>query len=245
MKTSKRFYRNCNDTGRWKSFRIKIDTSDIYFRSKYDLSTRADTIVRSLREDILSHIDRQESFQYSFEPVERLEGCPEIVELMYAASEKAGVGPMAAVAGAVAQAAGRLLAENTEELIVENGGDIWMKVKSPALVSIYPGGHNFGGVAVKIYPERTPCGICTSSGRIGPSFSFGKADAATVISPDAVLSDAIATGVCNRVGKELDMQAAASYAIGCGASGVVIIFRDRMVVQGDVELADPFGEKIS
>jgi ApbE superfamily uncharacterized protein (UPF0280 family) len=243
MRTTKLLYRNHDENGRWKTFRVRIDTSDMYFRAGHDLSARAGSIVRSFREDILAHINRQESFQYSFEPVERLEGCPEIVSWMYDASEKAGVGPMAAVAGAVAQASGRLLVEDTEELIAENGGDIWMKLTRPAVVSIYSGGHNFGGVAVAIYPEKTPCGICTSSGRIGPSFSFGRADAATVISPDAALSDAIATSVCNRVGKELDMQAAAAYGMECGASGVLIIFRDRMVVQGDVELADPFGEE--
>ena len=113
-----------------------------------------------------------------------------------------------------------------------------MQHNEPASVSIYPGGHYFNAVALKIYPDHTPCGICTSSARIGLSFSFGKADAATVIAPDAALADAIATEVCNRVQCEDDMEEAADCGMECGASGVVIIYRDRLVARGDVELTD-------
>ncbi|OHD68699.1 MAG: hypothetical protein A2W19_12855 [Spirochaetes bacterium RBG_16_49_21] len=239
MKQAERFYRNFTETPRWNSFRVRVETSDLYIRAHSDLSGPAERIIRKLREEVRYHIERQSSFLYSFTPVERLERCPEIITLMYYASEKAGVGPMAAVAGAVAQLVGLELAQLSEEIIVENGGDIWMKITKPAIAALYPGGYAFSAVAVKLRPEQTPCGICTSSARIGPSFSYGKADAVTVISPDAALSDAIATEACNRVKHEEDMAKAASYAMGCGASGAVIIFRDRLVALGAVELADP------
>ena len=80
--------------------------------------------------------------------------------------------------------------------------------------------------------------MCTSSARIGPSLSFGKADAATIIAPDAALADAIATEVCNRVKNEDDMEKAAERGMECGASGVVIIYRDRLLARGEVELAE-------
>jgi uncharacterized protein len=149
---------------------------------------------------------------------------------------------MAAVAGAVAEVVGRELMDNSEEIIIENGGDIWMRTTRPASVSIYPGGHYFDAVALKIHPDRTPCGICTSSARIGLSFSFGKADAATVIAPGAALADAIATEVCNRVQSEETMEDAADNGMRCGATGVVVIYRDRLAARGNVELTDPKGE---
>ena len=239
MKQAERFYRNFSRTGRWNSFRVRVETSDLYIRAQDDLSILAERMVRSLREEIRRHIERQGSFLHSFTPVERLDNCPEIVSLMYEASERAGVGPMAAVAGAMAQVVGFELVKFSEEIIVENGGDIWMKVIRPATVAIYPGGYAFHKVALNLHPEQTPCGICTSSARIGLSYSYGKADAATVISPDAAVSDALATEVCNRVKCEEDMAGAASYGMKCGASGVVIILRDRLVAMGDVELADP------
>jgi uncharacterized protein len=238
MKRAERFYRDYTDTDRWKSFRVKVDTSDLYIRSDRDLSGEAEAIVRRLRDRLWEHIDRQPEFLTSLDPVTRLPGCPEIVTMMYDASERAGVGPMAAVAGAVAGLAGRELAPRCGELIIENGGDIWMKLGEPASVTIFPGGHHFGTVALKVQPRQTPCGVCTSSARIGPSLSLGKADAATIIAPDAALADAIATKVCNRVKAEDDMEDAAERGMACGATGVVIIYRDRLVARGDVELTE-------
>jgi ApbE superfamily uncharacterized protein (UPF0280 family) len=239
MKRAERFYRDFTESARWISFRVRIETSDLYIRADKDLSEAADEIIRRLRKEIRGQIERQNAFHTSLAPVERLEGCPAVISMMYEASERADVGPMAAVAGAIAELTGRELADRTEELIIENGGDIWMKLLRPAVVIIYPGGHYLDRVALRIQPERTPCGICTSSSRIGLSFSFGRADAATVIAPDAALADAIATEVCNRVKSEDDMESAASYGLDRGASGVIIVYRDRLVARGDVELTDP------
>lgn len=235
---AERFYRDYTETTRWRSFRIKVETTDLYIRATKDLSVSAERIVRDLREELRAHIDRQGSFLTSYTPIEQLPECADIVHMMYDASEKAGVGPMAAVAGAVAERVGSALAIESHEIIVENGGDIWMKLDSPAAVSIYPGGIYFENLALKIYPEQTPCGICTSSARIGPSISFGRADAATIIAPDAALADAIATEVCNRVKKINDMASAAEYGMRCGASGIVILYRDRLAALGEVELFD-------
>lgn len=238
MKRAERTYRDFNDTARWKSCRVKVETSDLYIRAAMDLSAPAEETVRRARGEILAHIDRQNEFLTSLTPVERLEGCPPIVSMMYDASERAGVGPMAAVAGAIAETVGWELKDLSEEIIIENGGDIWMRLAEPAAVNIYPGGHYFDEVALKIYPNRTPCGICTSSARIGLSFSFGKADAATVIAGNAALADAIATELCNRVQSEETMEDAADYGMSRGAEGVVIIYRDRLAARGDVELTD-------
>jgi ApbE superfamily uncharacterized protein (UPF0280 family) len=238
MKRAERFYRAHNNTERWTGFRVKVETSDLYIRAERDLSAEAEAVVRLLRDELRAQIARQGSFLTSYTPVERHEGCHEIVAMMYDASERAGVGPMAAVAGAVAEITGRALLDASGELIVENGGDVWMTLSRPARVSVYSGDHAFRGLALAIDPSMTPCGVCTSSGRIGPSFSFGRADAATVIAPSAALADALATEVCNRVAREEDMEGAASFAMGSGAVGVLIVLRDRLLALGEVELAD-------
>ncbi len=244
MKLAERFYRNFTESARWASYRVRVETSDLYIRTGTDLSLLAGQIVQKLRQDIRLHIERQNEFLHSYTPVERVKKYQQIIGLMYDASERVGVGPMATVAGAVAQVVGLELARVSEEVIIENGGDIWMKINKPALAAIYPGGNSFDAVALKLRPEQTPCGICTSSGRIGPSFSYGRADAVTIISSSAALSDAIATGACNKVNREEDMAGAAAFAMECGASGVMIIFRDRLVALGDVELADPSKEEM-
>jgi ApbE superfamily uncharacterized protein (UPF0280 family) len=239
MKRAERSYRDFTESARWKSYRVRVETSDLYIRADKDLSGPAEEIIRRFRKQIRDHIERQDTFHTSLTPVERLGGCPDIISMMYEASEQAGVGPMAAVAGAIAEMTGRELADRSEELILENGGDIWMKLSTPAVVTIYSGGYYFDRVALRIQSNQTPCGICTSSARVGISFSFGRADAATVIAPDAALADAIATEMCNRVQSEDDMEIAASYGMDRGASGVVIVYRDRLAARGDVEFYDP------
>jgi ApbE superfamily uncharacterized protein (UPF0280 family) len=192
-----------------------------------------------LRNAIREHIERQPEFLSALSPVTRLLDVHPVIARMYAASEAAGVGPMAAVAGAVAEFAGRSILERSEEIVVENGGDIWLRVREPVRLGMYAGSSSLSGrVGIMIDPGKTPLGVCTSSGRVGPSFSFGRADAATVIAGDAALADATATGAGNLVKSEDDLEAAAEYAMSVpGVTGVLVIYRDRIIVQGDVELA--------
>jgi len=246
MNSRERFYRDYTGSSRWKTFRVKVDTTDLLIRARKDLSEKAERSVRRFRKEILDHIEKQESFLTSLDPVEKYDGAPPIIRRMYEASEKADVGPMAAVAGAIAEFTGKDLLGDSDEVIVENGGDIWMKLAEPTVVNLFPGGIYFAGkIFLKIDPDRTPCGICTSSAKMGHSLSFGRADAATVISGDAALADAVATGLGNRVKSEDDMVAALAYAMSVEkARGAIVVLRDRMALLGDIELAQPGeGEK--
>ncbi|PKL38088.1 MAG: hypothetical protein CVV44_13045 [Spirochaetae bacterium HGW-Spirochaetae-1] len=237
MRYREKIYRDYEKTSRWTAFRVKIDTTDLLIRARFDLSGKTGSIVRRLRNDLLDHISRNESFLTSLTPLPCEEGCPEIAALMHRAAEKAGVGPMAAVAGAIAEITGRELLSDTTEIIVENGGDIWLSVIEPVTIKIFSGnGHFADSLSLRIMPDRTPCGICTSSGRMGHSLSFGKADTATVISPDAALADAVATETCNRVTGEESLTPALEYAMGVEEiSGVVIVYRDKLAAQGQIE----------
>lgn len=157
---------------------------------------------------------------------------------MAEAALKAGVGPMAAVAGAIAEAVGRDLLEHSSDIIIENGGDLFIKTTRERVVGIHAGDSLFSGkLGLTIRPTETPCGICTSSGTLGHSLSFGKADAVTIVSASASLADAAATACCNRIQSPEDISTALSAARGIeGVSGVIIVIADRIGAAGDVRL---------
>jgi len=201
----------------------------------------AQKVLSALRAEIRAHIARQDIFLPSLKPVERLTGVHPIISDMYEAAERAGTGPMAAVAGAIAGHVGTSLMGRSGEVIVENGGDNWFCLKNPAVVSIYAGRSPFSGrVGILLEPDQTPCGVCTSSGRVGHSMSFGKADAVTIVAADAALADAVATQTCNMVQTEDDLNNALDFALSIeGIRGAVIIYREKLAVRGNITLADP------
>jgi uncharacterized protein len=163
---------------------------------------------------------------------------PDILLNMVKASNMAGVGPMAAVAGALAEAVGLYLLESSPEVIVENGGDIFIKAVDPVRVGIFAGGSPLSGrVALEVNPKNTPLGICTSSGTVGPSLSYGCADAAVVLSPSAPLADAVATAMGNLVQGQDDLESALEYALKVkGVTGALLICDDKIAARGDIEL---------
>lgn len=236
-----RFYRSFNDTERWKTFRVRKDTSDLYIRAAENLSREAEETVTRARQEIEKYIAADEKFLHSLTPLPVPAGAPAIVRSMADAGTRAGTGPLAAVAGAIAEAVGRELEKFSEEVIVENGGDIWITAKAPVLLKVYGGGVFFGeGIAIKLNPGQTPCGVCTSSGKLGHSISRGRADAVTIIGENAALADAVATEAANRV-KCIDcIGEALDYALSVeGINGALVIIRDRIGARGTIELAPP------
>jgi ApbE superfamily uncharacterized protein (UPF0280 family) len=159
---------------------------------------------------------------------------------MAAAGLKAGVGPMAAVAGAIAECVGRELLTYTAEIIVENGGDIFLKIKKDRVVGIYAGESPLTGkLGLEIEARATPLGVCTSSGKVGHSLSYGRADAVVAMSADTALADAAATAIGNRVKQAGDTDKALEFARGIvGLKGVVIIIGEKVGAWGDVKLCE-------
>jgi ApbE superfamily uncharacterized protein (UPF0280 family) len=157
---------------------------------------------------------------------------------MMKVSQVAGVGPMAAVAGALAEYVGQDLLKLTPNVIVENGGDIFLKSKDEINIGIFAGDSSFSEkLALKIRPEEMPIGICTSSATVGPSLSFGIADAVCVKSKSAAMADAAATMIGNLVKTKKDIKKAIS-----GGSqikdvlGILIIVENEMGLWGEMEL---------
>ena len=122
-----------------------------------------------------------------------------IVGEMCRASQLAGVGPMASVAGVIAgYAVDRMVEHGASFAVVDNGGDIALSVDEPIVVGVYAG--QGPSMAFRIEPEDGIRAVCTSSGRIGHSFSLGDADAATVFGYNPCIADAFATALGNEIG---------------------------------------------
>lgn len=241
MNNHTRWYREHHTSERWECYGVKVETTDLYIRSTVNLREIAEDMVHDLRDQVRRHASQRPDFLTAMSPLDEPEGLSPMLQRMYRASRAAGVGPMAAVAGAIAELTGEALAENSDEVIVENGGDIWMRLSEPALISLYAGRSRFSGrFNLKIHHEQTPMGICSSSGRFGHSFSMGRADLVTVTSPSATLADAVATEACNRISGENDLQQSVAYAMSVeGVSGILCIYWDTMAMQGDIELCAP------
>jgi len=235
-----RVYRHWIEGKDLVAFSVAEQETDLYIRAVSNLQRKARRLVSKYRRQLEKYIEKNADFQTSLEPVNVPESAPAIVREMAAAGTKAGVGPMAGVAGAIAEFVGRELLEFSPEIIVENGGDIFLRILKKRVVGIYAGESPLTGkIGLEINPQDTPLGVCTSSGTVGHSLSFGKADAVVIIAPSATLADAAATAIGNRVKQPGDMDKALNIAreIG-GLKGAVIIIGDKVGAWGEVKLCE-------
>jgi hypothetical protein len=233
-----RFYRTFSSSERWESYRVRVESTDLYIRTQGNHALWIQKKVCELRTVLTRHIQRHPRFLESLTPVPRVRGMHPMLTAMHRASELAGTGPMAAVAGAVAQWVGSGLQTWSREVIVENGGDIYLCLQEAGTMSLYAGASRLSGaIGLSLKPSQTPVAVCTSSGTVGHSYSLGRADAATIVSRDACLADAVATGAANLVGSEQDLEKALAYALDIpGVLGAVLILGDNLAAQGDVQL---------
>jgi ApbE superfamily uncharacterized protein (UPF0280 family) len=237
-----RLYRHWIKDDDLVSFELTVKQTDLYIRSRRNLKGKALDSVLKHRGSLESYIGRHPIFLTTLEPYQAEAAAPAIVKEMARVSQLAGVGPMAAVAGAIAEAIGRDLLALSPDIIVENGGDIFLKISKKRLVGIYAGQSSFAKkIALEIMPGETPLGICTSSGTVGHSLSLGSADAVVVLSPSTALADAAATALCNIIKAADDIPQAIEKAQSIeGLRGLVIIVGDKMGVWGKVRIV-PLG----
>jgi len=233
-----RAYRHWIKGGDLVSFNVTVAQTDLYIRSRRNLRDKAVKSVLKHRASLEAYIEHNPLFLTTLKPYQAEEGDPAIVKEMARVSLLTGVGPMAAVAGAIAEAVGRDLLSFSTEVIVENGGDIFLKTSKKRLVGIYAGESSFTKkMALEIMPGETPLGIGSSSGTIGHSLSLGCADAVIAVSPSAALADAAATALGNMVKDADDIPDTVEEARGIeGLGGVVIIAGDKMGIWGKVKI---------
>lgn len=227
-----------------RAFTVSRLESDLWVAVAADAPPAAEAAalaaVLDARRELEAYIAADREFLTALAPYEPRAGCPALARAMAAAAALAGTGPMAAVAGAVSAYVGRRLEElfGLTEVIVENGGDIYLRSSVPRRIAIYAGASPLSNkLAINVSPTLSPLGICTSSGTVGHSLSFGKADAATVLAKDAATADAYATALGNRVQGPGDIDAALAWAAARPeVLGAVVIAGDKIGAVGQVEL---------
>jgi ApbE superfamily uncharacterized protein (UPF0280 family) len=163
----------------------------------------AEKAIHEARFQIESYISQHPYFGTSHEPVEVGSGAPDIIKRMAEASQQVGVGPMASVAGAIAEyTVKQMIAAGASHAIFDNGGDIAMYLEYPIIAGIYTGSRGLNGLGLRITQTKTILGLCTSSATVGHSLSYGKTDASIIYSEDVILADAAATALGNAVSQK-------------------------------------------
>ncbi len=234
----KRTYRNLVKTDDLVNFEVIVKETDLLVRAERDLSKETRESVLNYRHQLETYIETSPEFERSLIPLKDDSYAPEIVREMIRTSRLAQVGPMAAVAGAMAEFVSRDLYPISKEMIVENGGDIFLATSRERTIGIFAGNSPLSlRIGVVISPEDSPLGVCASSGTVGPSLSFGKADAVCILSKSAALADAAATAVGNIVKEKDDIERGLERGKGIeGVSGMLIIVGEKMGVWGNVKL---------
>lgn len=233
-----RIYRQNLDAAGLVGFEVVHGETDLHISTTRDLTAEATRLVADLRAGLEGYVATHPHFAESFAPVEVEASAPEIVRSMASAGRAAGVGPMAAVAGAVAERVARGLAPLSAEVIVENGGDLFIIGREPRTVLLLAGDSPLSGkVAISLPAGAPPLAVCTSSGKVGHSVSLGTAHAVTVVASHGALADAVATAAGNLVHGPEDIERALERAMGVrGVLGAVVVSEDALGALGKIEL---------
>jgi len=245
MEYEPRTYRQFFNPERFAGFTVQYLETDLWIGIDHpsfhkDIAELAQEEVVKLRTRMDHYILRQSAFKTSLVPVTLLPGAPEEIKEMERAGLRTGTGPMSSVAGMFAHHVGEKIRHhfNVKEVVVENGGDYYIKVKEDLLITVYAGSSPLSEKIAVIVPEHeTPCGVCTSSGSIGPSFSFGNADAVMVACYSPVLADAWATSLANRIKSPADISGVLTFSEQFPEIlSLVIICGDKTGFRGNFEV---------
>ena len=219
----------------------EIDLDQTHIRLTTDLeNNNLKQYIFEIRNDLKRYIRKNQDFLVSLEPLKiKEDDLSPIVLKMYESSSCAEVGPMACVAGTISEMSLDYLIENESAYsIVENGGDIALINDTKVLCGIYSNNEILGNnIAFEIKKREKPLGICTSSGKIGHSISFGESDSVTVISNSPSIADGLATRIANEVTGE-DSEDKVSNALEAAENyrefynGVLIISDDNVGTVG-------------
>lgn len=236
-------YRSRIRAAELRRFEVVVKETDLLVLSDQDIGDRVRDIVLTQRDRLERFIAANPLFLRSMKPLAVPRTAPTIVRMMAAAGQAAEVGPMAAVAGAVCEVVARGLGDAVSELILENGGDIYVSSTRERFVGIHSGEESHGlSLALRIRPGATPLGVCTSSGRIGHSLSLGDSAVATVTARSCALADAAATAVGNRVrGPHGVRDGLAAARLIPGVLGAVVVRDGQFGAWGDIEIVETGG----
>lgn len=241
MEYKERSYRSrfSNDERRW--FCVKFLESDLWIgvdKGSYSASMEQDvyTMLVELRRSMDAYLLMDPAYKQALTPYDAGLEAPDILKEMSKVSHKTGIGPMSAVAGAVAKHVADFI--GSKEVIVENGGDIYTKAGSDMDISVFAGQSPLSEkIGLHIPASAFPLGICTSSGTVGPSLSLGRADAMMIVCKDVLLADSYATAMANRIKTVNDLQPVIDRISNIpDILGAIAVKDDRMAITGRFEL---------
>jgi uncharacterized protein len=233
-----RFYRGITKPSDLLCYEVKFKETDLWCCTKTDLRNVIEDRVFSYRHQLDEYIQTRPVFKESLVPIEDDLFAPAIAKEMMSASGQVGVGPMATVAGAIAEFLGRDISLLTDEYIIENGGDISIRTLRERMILVYAKKSPFSQkIAIRIKGRDKPYGVCTSSATVGPSLSLGKADAVCIVADSALFADGLATCIGNSVKTKDDITMAIEIGkIFPNVIGILIIMGDNLGIWGDLEI---------
>jgi len=233
-----RIYRKKVGTRGLHSFQVAVKETDLWICADRPLVKETRDLVLKNRNHLEHYISLHPDFLSTLQPFRKDPLAPPIVKAMIEATHDIGVGPMAAVAGAMAQFVAEGLREFTRQVIVENGGDVYLNMKKPMTVSVFAGKSLLSErLGLKIPVEQMPMGVCSSSATIGHSLSLGAADLVCVLSKSAARADGAATALCNRIKNRKDLENVGRWAAQMGGIiGGLAVMGDALAPWGEIEL---------
>ena len=240
-----RTYRTQFNTDRLKGFEVKFLETDLWIgvdAASFDekMPSVALEKVQILRETFDKYIEKEPFFRKSLKPFQPSEIAPAEAMEMALAAEKAGIGPMSAVAGLFAREVGEEIRKNfsVKELLIENGGDIYLVLQDELVLSVFAGESILSErIGLVIPAAEGAFGICTSAGTVGPSLSYGKADAVVVVCADILMADALATALGNMVKSPDQVQKVINNADNYPEiQSLLIICEDKIGIKGENEI---------
>ena len=240
-----RDYRNQIRHDRLEAFRVTVKETDLHVQAEKNLEEMVRDRILYYRGVIEGYLAAHPGFGTAMVPWQHPDPMPKIVYDMVLAGQAAHVGPMAAVAGAMAEYVGTDLLSESPEVIVENGGDIFLKTKEMVTVAVYAGSSPLNlKIGIRAGGKGGPIAVCTSSGTIGHSVSFGIADAVCVVASSSALADAAATAIGNKVISRDSIEAAIQWGRKIpDIKGILVIIGDKMGAWGPLELVPIQGKK--
>jgi len=237
MSYEPRTYRRAVDPAGLICVEIVVKETDILVCAESNVTDLAEDLVHRARWDLESYIATHPRFVESYVPVQVEAGAPAIVQQMARAAWRANVGPMAAVAGAVAEYVARGLSVRSPNVIVENGGDIYIMGDRQRTIALWAGRPGVDLIGLEVPSGLQPVAVCTSSATVGPSVSFGSAEAVTALAHDGALADAVVTALANTVHAEEDIPKAMEAAkLVPGVFGVLVTVNGHVGAWGSIHL---------
>lgn len=220
-------------------FQVGVEQTDLLVVAELDLRDEIAAFVAGVRGGIKNWILFHPEFAESLVPVAVPDTAPDVIRAMAEAARRCGVGPMAAVAGAVAQAVGDAFADRSPNILVENGGDTYLRSTRERVVALLADPGSGAAIGLRLDEGAFPVALCASSGTIGHSLSLGSGDLVAVRARDARFADAAATALANLLNSEADMDRVLKRARELAAEGLEGVFAQydaKVAAWGDLEL---------